>query len=82
MPVYRRKWKDREKGETRLGHYFFKFDVDGVTYKETVKTARTKKQAEDAELRARQEIHEGVYGGKGKQMLFSQFVKEILPPVV
>src|SRR2546421_4241061 len=80
MPVYRRKWKDRETGETRLGHYFFKFDVDGVTYKETVKTARTKKQAEDAELRARQEVHEGVYGGKGRQMLFSQFVKEIYLP--
>lgn len=80
MPVYRRKWKDRNTGEIRLGHYFFKFDVDGVTYKETVKTARTKKQAEEAELRARQEIHEGVYGGKGRQMLFSQFVREIYLP--
>lgn len=80
MPVYRRKWKDRKTGETRLGHYFFKFDVDGVTYKETVKTARTKKQAENAELRARQEIHEGSYGGKGRQMLFSQFVREIYLP--
>ena len=51
MPVYRRKWKDKKTGEIRLGHYFFKFDVDGITYKETVKTARTKKQAEEAELR-------------------------------
>jgi len=80
MSVYRRKWKDKKTGETRLGHYYFKFDVDGVTYKETVKTARTKKQAEDAELRARQEVHEGVYGGKGRQMLFSQFVKEVYLP--
>jgi site-specific recombinase XerD len=80
MPVYRRKWKDRKTGEARLGHYFFKFDVDGVTYKETVKTARTKKQAEDAELRARQEVHDGAYGGKGRQMLFSQFVNEIYLP--
>jgi hypothetical protein len=51
-----------------------------VTYKETVKTARTKKQAEDAERRARQEVHEGTYGGKGRQMLFPQFVKEIYLP--
>jgi integrase len=80
MPVYRRKWKDKKTGKIRLGHFYFKFDVDGVTYKETVKTARTTKQAEEAELRARQEIHEGIYGGKGRQMLFSQFVKEIYLP--
>ena len=80
MPVYRRKWKDKKTGKIRLGGYYFKFDVDGVTYKETVKTARTKRQAEDAERRARQEVHEGVYGGKGKQMLFSQFVREIYLP--
>jgi len=29
---------------------------------------------------ARQEVHEGVYGGKGRQMLFSQFVREIYLP--
>jgi integrase len=80
MSVYRRKWKDKETGKIHLGGYYFKFDVDGVTYKETVKTARTKKQAEDAERRARQEVHEGVYGGKGRQMLFSQFVNEIYLP--
>ncbi|HYH85830.1 MAG TPA: site-specific integrase [Pyrinomonadaceae bacterium] len=80
MPVYRRKWKDKKTGKIRLGSYFFKFDVDGVPYKETVKTARTKKQAEDAERRARQEVHEGVYGGKGRQMLFPQFVNEIYLP--
>jgi integrase len=80
MAVYRRKWKDRKTGDVRFGHYYFKFDVDGVTYKETVKTARTKKQAEEAERRARQEVHEGVYGGKGRQMLFSQFVSEVYLP--
>ena len=80
MPVYRRKWKDKESGKICLGSYYFKFDIDGVTYKENVKTARTKKQAEDAERKARQEVHEGVYGGKGRHMLFSQFVKEIYLP--
>lgn len=80
MAVYRRKWKDKETGKTCHGNYYFKFVVDGVTYKETVKTARTKKQAEDAERRARQEVHEGIYGGKGRQMLFPQFVKEVYLP--
>jgi integrase len=80
MAVYRRKWKDRETGKTCFGNYYFKFVVDGVTYKETVKTARTKKQAEDAERRARQEVHEGIYGGRDRQMLFSQFVKEVYLP--
>jgi hypothetical protein len=70
MAVYRRKWKDRKTGKTCTDNYYFKFDVDGVTYKETVKTARTKKQAEQAERRARQEVHEGTYGAKGRQMLF------------
>ena len=72
MAVYRRKWKDKKTGKIRLGSYYFKFELDGVTYKETVKTARTKKQAEDAERRARQDVHEGVHGGKGRKMLFSR----------
>jgi integrase len=80
MAVYRRKYKDRKTGEVRYGSYYFKFTVDGATHKETVKTARTKKQAEEAELRARQDVHEGVYGGRGRRMLFSQFVNEIFSP--
>ncbi len=80
MPVYKRKWKDEQTGRTRTGSYYFKFVVDGVTYKETVKTARTKPQAQAAERRARQEVHEGVYGGRSRQMLFSQFVNEIFLP--
>ncbi len=82
MAVYRRKYRDAETGETRLGSYFFKFDVDGETYKETVKTARTKKQAEEAERQARQAVHDGVYGAKGKRQLFSTFVQEVYLPHV
>lgn len=80
MPVYRRKWKDRKTGETRLGSFYFKFDVDGVTYKETVKTARTKRQAAEAECAARQAVHEGVYGVRGKNQLFTKFVEEVYLP--
>lgn len=77
MPVYRRKWKDQKTGKTRAGSYYFKFTVDGLTYKETVKTARTLKQAEEAERQARQEVHEGVYGRHGKKQLFSDFAEGV-----
>lgn len=76
MPVYRRKYKDAETGKTRLGNFYFKFTVDGVTYKKTVKTARTMKQAEEAERRARADVHDGVYGHKGKSRLFSDFAEK------
>lgn len=76
MPVYRRKYRDPETGRIRLGNFYFKFTIDGVTYKETVKTARTMKQAEEAERRARQEVHDSVYGHKGKQKLFSDFAEK------
>jgi integrase len=77
MPVYRRKYKDRETGETHLCSYYFKFDVDGITYKETVKTARTKKQAAEAERRARDAVHAGLYGQKGRRQLFETFARDV-----
>ncbi len=76
MAVYRRKYKDYETGKIRLGNFYFKFTIDGVTFKETVKTARTMKQAEEAERRARQEAHDGVYGHKGKKRLFADFAEK------
>jgi integrase len=82
MAVYRRKYKDKKTGETRLGSFFFKFDVDGEVYKETVKTARTKKQAEEAERQARQAVHDGVYGARGRRQPFSTFVQEVYLPHV
>src|SRR5215213_2039681 len=75
MAAYRRKYKDPRPNKIRLGNFYFKFTVDGVTYKETVKTARTTKQAEEAERRARAEVHDGVYGHKGKRRLFSDFAE-------
>jgi integrase len=81
MPVYRRQYRDKG-GKVRLGHYYFKFVVDGEVYKETVPTARTKKQAEEAERQARQAVHDGVYGTKGKRQLFSAFVEEVYLPHV
>src|SRR5947209_11437837 len=82
MPAYRRKCIDPETGKIRYGSYYFKFDLDGVTYKETVKTARTMKQCEEAERQFRQDLHEGRYGVKGKKQLFSTFVQEVYLPHV
>jgi integrase len=82
MSAYRRKWKDKKTGKIRLGSYYFKFDLDGETYKETVKTARTMKQAEEAERQFRQDLHEGRYGVKSKKQLFSTFVNEVYLPYV
>ena len=80
MPVYRRRWRDPATGETRTGSYYYKFDLDGETYKATVKTARTKKQAEEAERQARQAVHEGVYGVTAKRQLFSDFARKVYLP--
>jgi len=77
MSVYRRKYKDEKTGEARSGSYYFKFDVDGITYKETVKTARTRKQAAEAERRARDAVHAGLYGQKGRRQLFEEFARDV-----
>lgn len=80
MPVYRRKYKDRETGKVRFGHYYYKFDLHGITYKETVKEARTKTQAEEVERQARQDIYEGKYEVRRKPQLFEPFVREVYLP--
>lgn len=68
VPVYRRK-------DTNSKRFYFKFQIDGVTYKKNVPTARTRRQAEDAEREARQEVHDGRYSSQ-RSMLFTDFVKE------
>ena len=55
MAVYRHKVTDKETGQVRLGTYYYKFDLHGVTYKKTVKEARTKTQAEEAERQTRED---------------------------
>lgn len=72
MPVYQRK-------DTQSKRFYYKFDVDGVTYKRNVPTARTRRQAEEAERQARDDVHAGRYGRK-KDMLFTDFVEEHYKP--
>jgi integrase len=68
MPVYKRK-------TTKSKRWYYKFEISGKIYKRTVPTARTKRQAEEAERNARQDVHEGKYSSN-KPMLFTDFVRE------
>lgn len=76
MPVYRRKRKDPETGKVRPGHYYYKFTLDGVTYKQTVKTAHTYRQAEDAERQMRDDIHAGRYQTRRRSITFAKYLDE------
>jgi integrase len=80
MPVYRRKYKDKLTGKIRYGHYYYKFDLHGQTYKDTVMEARTKPQAELVERQAKQDIFDGVYDVKHRPVLFERFVEETYLP--
>lgn len=72
MSVYRRK-------DTKGKKYYFKFQIRGVTYKRNIPTARTLRQAEEAERKARDDVHNGIYGAH-TDMLFTDFVmKHYLP---
>lgn len=68
MSVYRRK-------DTKSKKYYYKFQIRGVTFKRNIPTARTLRQAEEAERKARDDVHNGIYGGH-TDMLFSDFVKK------
>lgn len=72
MSVYRRK-------DTKSKRYYFKFQIRGVTYKRNIPTARTLRQAEEAERKARDDVHNGIYGTHS-DMLFSDFVEKYYLP--
>ncbi|MBA2704464.1 MAG: hypothetical protein H0U60_11495 [Blastocatellia bacterium] len=72
MPVYRRK-------DTKSRRWYYKFDINGETYKRNIPTARTQRQAEEAERRARDDVHAGIYGSQ-KDMLFTKFVEKYYKP--
>lgn len=72
MPVYRRK-------DTKSRRYFYKFEIDRIVYKKNIPTARTIRQAEEAERQARDDIHAGRYATQ-RPILFSVFVKDNYRP--
>jgi len=59
-------------------HYAFMFD--GVRYRGSVKTARTKAQAVQAETRIRAKVHEGTYSKPRGSITLKEFVAERYVP--
>lgn len=69
MAVYRRK-------DTKSKRWFYKFEIDGEVYKSSIPTARTRRQAEEAERRARDDVHAGRYNARRRSMTFAKFLEE------
>jgi integrase len=56
------------------GTWYYKFTVDGRTYRKAIPEATNKKQAEIAEASAKTDVFNAKYGRKGGQAIFSDFV--------
>jgi integrase len=82
MSVYLRgtcKRAHRHSGECK--HYHFSFRLNGKRYRGSIPEARTKWQAEQAELRIRQEVFEGRFGkAEIGTMKFGDFVDRAYLP--
>jgi integrase len=64
----------------RGNKWHYDFMIDDVRYRGAIKTARTKRQAEDAERKKIEEVHEGEYGKpKGKTRLMDFVTEDFLP---
>jgi integrase len=59
----------------RGNKWHYDFMIDGVRYRGSVKTARTKAQAEHAELQVKLKAHEGVYGKPKGCITMKEFVE-------
>ncbi|MCA1601390.1 MAG: tyrosine-type recombinase/integrase [Acidobacteria bacterium] len=62
-------------------HYHYDFWINGTRYRGSIKEARTMDQAEQAEVRIRNEVFEGTYGSsKRVAPLFEEFVNDTYLP--
>jgi len=76
MSVFRRKG-----GDGSLSKYFsYDFWVDGRRYRGVIKEARTKAQAERAEIKIRDSVYEGRYGKKVEAPTLAAFVEKTYLP--
>jgi len=76
MSVFRRKGRDGS-----LSKYLsYDFRVDGRRYRGVIKEARTKAQAERAELKVRDSVYEGRYGKKVEAPTLAEFVEKTYLP--
>ncbi len=58
-------------------HYHYDFWINGTRYRGSIKEARTMDQAEQAEVRIRNEVFEGTYGTRKRVApLFEEFVND------
>lgn len=73
MAVYKRK-------DTKSKRWFYKFEIDGVIYKKGIPSAQTKKQAEQAERQAIQDVHDDCYGSRRANIMFTEFVEKAYLP--
>ena len=76
MAVFRRKNRDG----TYSRFYGYDFWVDGRRYRGAIKEARTKAQAERAEVKIRDSVYEGTYGKRVKAPNFREFVEKTYLP--
>lgn len=84
MSVYPRPCTRREckkKKSCKHAHWHYDFWINNVRYTGALKEARTKPQAEQAEIRIKNDVFEGKYGShKRVAPLFSEFVEKTYLP--
>lgn len=61
------------------GHWHYRFTIRGVRYRSAIREARTKRQAEQAEQKARNDVFEKRWGDTGKRN-FADFVEKVYVP--
>ena len=69
MAVYQRPCKRREcqeKKSCKHAHWCYDFCINNVRYFGAIKEARTRPQAEQAEIRIKNDVFEGIYGSHKK----------------
>ena len=78
MSIYKRTWEKKD-GSKAVRYYFHK-TIDGVRYRELIKTARTKADAERAANKIIAQLHEGKYGKAKKNYTLKDFAETIYLP--
>ncbi|MGH9825804.1 MAG: tyrosine-type recombinase/integrase, partial [Blastocatellia bacterium] len=64
----------------RGSKWHYAFMIDGVRYRGSIKTARTKAQAELAELQIKQSVHEGKYSKPRGRITMKEFIDQRYVP--
>jgi integrase len=78
MAVYLRgSCKRKHKHTGACQTWYYKFTIRGTTYKRSIPEAQTRKQAEQVERQARQDVFDGTYGRAAGTESFTKFVREV-----